>query len=370
MENKTDSREALRRKVRYFYDLQKTRIALGNRTDDPELYVISVDKKTGVEKRTKKKATQFQMDMALAQLVSSFEKDTLAIDENNIETPALAILDEEDRLFLRRQNLLLESLEADTLKRIQEEIKKYPIYSAFLTGVKGCGPTMSGVILSEIQMAYEVPADTLEKEDVIRKQLLKVTDENGKAWDYVQAVHQVMVLRQDPDSDKKQTKATPVEVLRKYFWKDGVLYRDVCPTVSALWAYAGLAVDTRTNTARRHVKGERSNWNPFLKTKMLGVLGGQFIKYKNRTTGEISPYREIYDNYKHRLQSRDFGKNPGHVHKAALRVAVKYFLQDLWLAWRRLEGFPTTLPYKEAMLGRVHGDHGGTEKYWNNHYAR
>ena len=49
-----DERESLRRKTRYFYDLQAIRIALGNRTEDPALYTVKLDEKTGKEKKTKK----------------------------------------------------------------------------------------------------------------------------------------------------------------------------------------------------------------------------------------------------------------------------------------------------------------------------
>ena len=165
------------------------------------------------------------------------------------------------------------------------------------------------------------------------------------------ALHRVPLEKMNPDTKKVETSF--IEVTRKYFYKDGILYRDVCPTVSALWSYAGLAVETSTGKARRKTKGVRFNWNPFLKTKILGVLGSCMIKCG-------SSYREHYDNYKHRKESEGWGASPGHRHNAAMRVMMKVF-QDLWHAWRRLEGFPTPKPYAEAMLGRVHGDHGGTK---------
>lgn len=346
---KQEEREALRRKVRYFYDLQKVRIQLGNRTDDPALYVIKKDAHTGKEKRTKKKATRAMMDQALVDLVGSLKKDPDAAPESS-ERPAEIILDEEDRLFLRRQNLLLESLEADTLEQIAAAIKRFPIFGEFLQGVKGCGPTMSAVILSEVQMAYEVPPETLSGDDVLRTTDITVTDDQGKDWQYTHAVHKVMVENTDPES--KKVVAQPVEVTRKYFRKGEKLYHDVCPTVSSLWSYSGLAVDTSTGKARRRAKGVRFNWNPFLKTKVLGVLASCMIK-------SGSPYREHYDNYKHRKEASGWGNSAAHRHNAAMRVMMKKFLQDLWVEWRRLEGFPTPKPYAEAMLGRVHGDHGG-----------
>jgi len=146
------------------------------------------------------------------------------------------------------------------------------------------------------------------------------------------------------------------------------------------------------------------SFNPFLKTKMLGVLGSCFIKQDP----EKCKYRRLYDEYKQRLEVHpahaDFhrvfgqgpllltyqknndgvykrrgnalilpegivrdgdnyampdgsvyqmGKTPGHRHAMANRYAVKAFLQDLWVAWRTLEGLPVTEPYSEAKLGLI-----------------
>lgn len=50
------------------------------------------------------------------------------------------------------------------------------------------------------------------------------------------------------------------------------------PTASSLWAYCGLAVDQETGKAVRRQKGKKANWNPFVKTKMIGVLADCIIK--------------------------------------------------------------------------------------------
>lgn len=50
------------------------------------------------------------------------------------------------------------------------------------------------------------------------------------------------------------------------------------PTASSLWAYCGLAVDPETGKAVRRQKGKKANWNPFVKTKMIGVLADCIIK--------------------------------------------------------------------------------------------
>lgn len=76
-------------------------------------------------------------------------------------------------------------------------------------------------------------------------------------------------------------------------------------------------------------KGEETTrkgitFNPFLKTKLVGVLGSVFIKLGGA-------YREVYDGYKFRLQNRpDCSElSKGHIHNRAVRYMIKIFLRDL-----------------------------------------
>lgn len=125
------------------------------------------------------------------------------------------------------------------------------------------------------------------------------------------------------------------------------------PTVSNLWSFSGLAPGKD-----RKKKGEKCPFNQFLRSKLCGVLGSSFLKCN-------SPYREYYDNMRHRLESMTWGmesKNPtnkdnpraGHQHKAAIRYMVKMFLKDLYIAWRTLEELPVRPPYQEEYLGMKH----------------
>jgi hypothetical protein len=61
----------------------------------------------------------------------------------------------------------------------------------------------------------------------------------------------------------------------------GVLIAEIdisrCNTVSQLWAYCGLAVGPDGKAVRKR-KGEKLSYNPWLKTKIVKVLGDSFIK--------------------------------------------------------------------------------------------
>jgi hypothetical protein len=154
--------------------------------------------------------------------------------------------------------------------------------------------------------------------------------------------------------------------------------------VSSFWKYAGLDVAHDGAGRSRHKQhlverqytdkaGKEATrmgitYEPFLKTKLMGVLGPSFLR-------SGSPWREVYDGYKHRLESdparekattaewkkrNNAGDDvsrlwtPGRIHQASVRYMVKMFLADLWARWRELEGLPVTPTYAEAKLGQKH----------------
>ena len=139
-----------------------------------------------------------------------------------------------------------------------------------------------------------------------------------------------------------------------------------------LYAYCGLHV--KDGRAVKRAKGEKANWNSFLKTKLVGVLAGCILK----ANGE---YRSFYDDYKVRVENREScpltkeqhakkdskvtwlpnGCTKGHVHNMALRGIQKLFLMDLFFAWYELLGIIPPTTYAEDKLGRIHKE----QKYPN-----
>ena len=198
-------------------------------------------------------------------------------------------------LVLIDQYLSLEEQENKQFSRLKNVLKDFPVYNEFLVNVYGIGPAMAGVIVSEINIhAAQYP--------------------------------------------------------------------------SSLWKYAGLDVagDGQGRSRRKeHLvestyldkeKKEQTkmgiSFNPFLKTKLVGVLGSSFLKQ----SAIKCPYRKIYDDYKHRLENSPahVEKSKGHRHSMAVRYAVKRFLADLYVAWRTLEGLPVANEYSVDKLGIVH----------------
>jgi len=135
---------------------------------------------------------------------------------------------------------------------------------------------------------------------------------------------------------------------------------------SSLWKYAGLdvAADGRgrskkkehlveiayTNSDGKAATRKGITFNPFLKSKLIGVLGPSFLKCK-------SMYSVIYYDYKLRLQNHPDhkDKSDGHRHNMAIRYMIKRFLVDLYVAWRELDDLEVYPEYARAKLGIVHG---------------
>lgn len=120
-------------------------------------------------------------------------------------------------------------------------------------------------------------------------------------------------------------------------------------TISALWSYCGLEV--RDGKARKHTRGETSNWNGKLRMVAVGRLIPQFIKLK----GKECFGRDLYDQYKQFYTARDHDTlTPLHIENRARRKVAKVFLSCLWLAWRKIKGLPISDPYAASHLDHTH----------------
>jgi len=196
-------------------------------------------------------------------------------------------------LCLLSQYTQLEASEKTQFIRLKSILMEYPIYVQFLDGVKGVGPAMAGVMLSEFDISKaEYPSSM---------------------WKYAGL---------DVASDGQgRSRRKEHQIDQEYVDKEG---------------------EIKTKKA--------ITFNPFLKTKLIGVLGSSFLR-----AGD-NPYSRIYADYKNRLANHPAHKekSKGHRHNMAIRYMVKRFLVDLYTAWRTIEGLPVALEYSEAKLNMRH----------------
>lgn len=295
-------RENLKVMVRSAYDMQQLRIQVGNRL------VGNFKAKLGQEPSKKEKTLDDEGKQILVDLRNAYKRITDGITKEFVKLkdfPGDEVISDYGELHLVGYYLSLVKAEEDLFKAIEETLGDCPIWNKYLKGVKGIGRAMAGVIISEFD------------------------------------IHKA-----------------------KY--------------PSSLWAYSG--VDVAADGAGRSRRKEHLHeieykdrngksatrvgltFNPFLKTKLLGVLAPSFL----RIGAERSPWASVYYYYKHRMENHarhgvhnDKVKDEndraiaskGHRHNMAMRYMIKMFLIELYTKWRELEGLEVSLPYHEAKLG-------------------
>ena len=238
---------------------------------------------------------------------------TIASALKKIET--IKILTKTDYSMVKAYNLLLES-EESYKKVLADKIKDHPVFTGFLSQVKGCGPMMSANILAYLDPYKARHASSFRKYaglDVVAtkdKDGNPVVDEDGNI---------VTHGRKMGDTEEYE-----------YIDKNG-------------------------NKAIK--KG--LTYNPKLKSKLIGVLASGMIKAKDPV------YTKIYYDYKLRLENhpKHREKSAAHRNNMALRYMIQKFLSNLWVYWRELEGLEVTLLYEVDKLGmRPHGYNDGDTK--------
>lgn len=283
---------AVRAIVRGAYDQQKLRIQTGLRL------VANFKVKLGIQPGEKEEtALDLKGKEILKDLRVSFKRLTDGVADSKIEFAPTGseLISDFSELALVRQYLNIEKAEVVAFKDLERIIHAEPLWNEFLAGVRGCGPAMAGVILSEFD------------------------------------IH----------------KAKYCQSLVKYA---GI---DVAGDGRGRGRYQDHLIDVEYTAKDGTTKTKKSiTYNPFLKTKLLGVMVPNFIKLGN------NKYERAYRNYKNRLENMPAHADKTKLHRnnMAKRYALKIFLIDLYKAWRPLEGLIVHPPYHEAKLGRFHGE--------------
>jgi hypothetical protein len=290
-------RAALRRKVEIFYDLQRLRLQTGGRT-----YARA---------------------------------DGTAIQ-----------LHEVDVAILEQRMKELERAEKNALADVAAHLRTIRFYNETLSDkvrYRGIGPTMAGVILSAFDIHREATVSQMWAFAGLRPMPAR----------RCKACHTVVELSEREGVGGHRGAASVVGIYKHTraatFKKAGEVIEDKKPTCK-------LTTLTEEDTyasgkAQRPIKGEKLNYNAFLRTKLVGVLGPVLIKCG-------SPWRKFYDDYKHRKESAGWGRNDGHRHQAAIRYMIKMLLLDIYVGWRTCEGLPVREPYAEQYLGHKHSGGG------------
>ena len=301
----------LRAMVKGAYDLQMLRMQAGLRL------CANFRAKLGLQQGKKDDPEDEEDEEALKiidQLKASFRRLTDGIARNRTLPPRDKFVGDEiisrySEAILVEQYIDIEKQEKKQFRQLEIQLEEIAIYRDYLKHVIGVGPAMAGVLIAML----------------------------------------------DPEKARH---------------------------VSSFWKYCGLDVATdgagRSRRQEHLIEREYINkdgkpatrmsvtYNPWLKTKLVGVLASSFLR-------SGSSWRSCFDDYKHRINSdpartkvtlvewkrmHKEGSHdmrnlwaPGRIKNAANRYMIKMFLADFWVNWRTLEGLPVTEPYHVAKLG-------------------
>lgn len=300
------SDNGLRSAIRGVYDIQQLRIQMGNRI------CANFRVKLGIEPGTKEENAENNAQLILDSVRESYKRITEGA-VNMLRKKQFhgdGVIDTITEFCLVANYMQVWNAEQDGFRNLKALLRQQPIWTEFLENVKGVGPAIAAVLISEI--------------DIHRAK-------------YPSSLWKLAGLDVAEDGRGRSRREEHL-VARPYTAKDG-----------------------------KEKERQGITFNPWLKTKLIGVLASAFLK-----AGD-NPYSRIYREYKVRLENHVIygianeesriahfkaeGKKyspKAHRHNMAMRYMIKRFLVDLYRAWRKLEGLEVAMEYSEAKLGYHH----------------
>lgn len=289
MNNETQ-KQNIKTLVRGAYDIQKLRIQMGNRI------VANFKSQLGISPgEVEQDVLDLKGKQILKDLLADYDKiaDAIVANYNKVDFKGCLLISNLAEAALVSGYKELVANEAANFKWLAYIVQQHPLWKAFLKDVRGVGPTIAGVIMSEF------------------------------------------------------------DIHRAKYPSSLIMYcgLDVAPDGRGRGKYSEHLIDVEYKARNGQIKTKKSiTFNPFLKTKMIGILAPSFLKSKNEK------YSTIYYNYKTRYENhpKHKDKSKKHRHNMAIRKMISIFLIDLHVAWRTLEGLEVSVPYHEAKLGLKH----------------
>lgn len=348
-----DYRDVIRRGVRGMYDMQDCRIRTGQRIVSHCKVKLGIV--PGTKEDTDKKAKEI-LDTILAEYEDKYDTLSDALtDDGGLSrklvrewkvSPGL-ISDAAEYAGIRTY-LSLRNEE----KRLTQDIRLLveemaPEWEGFFRNVHGCGTGMAGVMIGEFraERARHV----------------------GSYWAY--AGLDVVMFAECPKC-KEQVRVG--DITAEDMGKPCALTCECgesFETAQLVGQGRGRRASHLIDVAYKDKNGKDAvrkgiTFNPFVKTKMLGVLGPSLIKAQGH-------YAQVYYDHKARMEAHSIygihndGKeipnrgwvSKGRRHNQAVRYMLKWFLADAWKAMREIRGLPTDdALYPVAKLGMTpHG---------------
>ena len=361
-----NNRQNLRAMVRGAYDLETSRITAGNRL------CASYRSKLGIEPGVAEEESPEEAQDILATIRASYKKMT---DGIKTALPSLKnfkgneIISSYTEACLIEEYLGLEKVEETAFKRLDAVLSEFEVYNVFMNPIRGLGPKVSGVLISEIDISKCKYPSSLWKyagyDTVLDGTAPDGTEiRSGRSRRDEHLVERTYISKDKTPKTRKGLSFNPLlktklYVMAEVFIKQGA--RQYLPEQKVERAeIAAVLKNTKDKVVRKALKEQLVAMQP----------QGEY--------GNI--YKKVYDEYKSRLEhhkvygvqndearkrapkkakvegkEQEDGYAPGmHRHNMAMRYMIKMLLLDLYKSWRALEGLVVEPPYHEAKLGIFH----------------
>lgn len=373
------------------YDIQKIRISMGNRiTANFKSRLGYVSDGTMTEEDLEKESINL-----LAKIRQEYSRITDGVIVENQKAlaerrfkPGEIITNYAEFCLVNTYENFLRNEEQGFLS-LEKTLVGIPVYDQFLSQVAGVGPLMSAVLISYIDFnKCEYPSSLIRYAGLDTITYGKYTDEAGTEH------------------------IVPAWEVKKFYSQEGIGPEDqmlkhgkyVVQFVNEGRSKKKQSLEVRDYTDRNGDVQQKLSitFQPFLKTKLNGVLATSFLRatkstvngqtmggakrealaktlgWKHDTDSVIDKKDQVigflqgrgyeiiiqrtedaqnYDNYKFRIEHdpRHKDKTPLHRHNMAVRYMMQQFLNRLYNHGRRCNGLPVAPTYAEAKLGLIHG---------------
>jgi hypothetical protein len=249
------------------------------------------------------------------------QKVRIQVGNRSAKQAAPAHLDDADKAFLEKTGEGFEALETQAMKELKRLLKGIPVYEEWLKSVRGVGPAISAILVSEIDIRR---AETPSK--VFRYCGIAV-DAEGHA-----------------ERPKKGEK----------------LHYNPWLKSKVLHVLAGCLIKAKNPVYKPIYDGAKHRRKHQLVPVCMGCNGtGKRLKVEREV--KVAPGTKKPRNDSAKCWNCDgtganapWGREDKHREIDARRRMVKAFLGDFWRAWRTIEGLPVRASYAEEYLNRPH----------------
>ncbi len=242
--------------------------------------------------------------------------------DDSSQKKAEKVLDKDSIPVLREVKEDAQKMEQKLAKAIEAELKELDIWKHFLKDVKGVGPMITGVIISE----YDI---------YIATTVSKMWQFTGLNPGMVKGIKIIAASKYNPSMGK---------IIGEFQGRDGK-------------KLAKVLTDEMVR-GDKLTPGFVAPFNKWLRTKMVGVLASSFIKCQSEyALLYYYPYKQRLENSENICFTTEKAwkeESKGHRDNAAKRYMIKMFLKDLYVAWRMIEGLEVRAPYQDDYLGHKH----------------